>query len=112
MLFRKSANPAPCCIIAPPEEYSVFKLELPRLQALRIAGLYESVEDSALREEVLGHLNSVVQTWVRAVAQETGFDYALTSQEPARIFTFGSYRLGVHGPGRHLDPCWVFSWRQ
>ena len=49
-----------------------------------------------LREDVLGRLGELAQAWVTALSEAHGYgaDSAL-----ARIYTFGSFRLGVHGPG-------------
>ena len=66
---------------------------------LRAQNLYESREEATLREEVLGHLDQVAKEWVRRVSEETGLGDLPDAEENARIYTFGSYRLGVHGPG-------------
>lgn len=48
------------------------------------------------REDVLGRLGQMAQHWVDELSEAHGYgaDGAL-----ARIYTFGSFRLGVHGPG-------------
>lgn len=66
------------------------------LQHLRDEGLYESAAEAELREEVLGHLDSIVKNWIKGVAAAKGQD---VEDANAKIYTFGSYRLGVHGPG-------------
>ncbi len=69
------------------------------MQCLREQGLYESNEEAVLREEVLGRLDRLVKEWVLRVSSWQGLgDYGDVDAN-AKIFTFGSYRLGVHGPG-------------
>jgi poly(A) polymerase len=69
-------------------------------KCLQDHGLYESQAEALLREEVLGRLHSLMLQWVSRVAEIRG--YGATDAD-ARIFTFGSYRLGVHGPGADID---------
>lgn len=68
------------------------------LQCLRKEGLYESASELELRDYVLGTLQVLVTDWVRKVSLVKG--YAELGEEAiAKIYTFGSFRLGVHGPG-------------
>lgn len=53
------------------------------------------------REEVLGRLDTLAKAWVQRVTALYGMDGMGDAEgRNAKIFTFGSYRLGVHGPGR------------
>ncbi|GER32803.1 poly(A) polymerase, partial [Striga asiatica] len=73
------------------------------LPFLRDAGLYESHEESVKREEVLGRLDQIVKTWVKNISRAKGYNESIVHEANAKIFTFGSYRLGVHGPGADID---------
>ena len=65
-------------------------------------GLVEPPEDASRREEVLGQLNELLQTWVRGVTRRImGEDFAQDAY--IAMFTFGSFRLGVHTPGSDVD---------
>ncbi|KAJ8773036.1 hypothetical protein K2173_028213 [Erythroxylum novogranatense] len=85
-----------------PTEYDVVKThELEK--CLREVGLYESQEEAVSREEVLGRLDQIVKNWVKVISRSKGLNEQLVQEANAKIFTFGSYRLGVHGPGADID---------
>ncbi|KAF0901867.1 hypothetical protein E2562_006483 [Oryza meyeriana var. granulata] len=67
------------------------------------AGLYESPEESARREEVLRELDKIVKDWVKQLTSQRGYTDQMVEEANAVLFTFGSYRLGVHGPGADID---------
>ncbi|CAL4940194.1 unnamed protein product [Urochloa decumbens] len=66
-------------------------------------GLYESQEDAVSREEVLGKLDQTVKAWIKKATRISGYGEQFVHEANAKIFTFGSYRLGVHGPGADID---------
>ncbi|KAL2516282.1 Nuclear poly(A) polymerase 4 [Forsythia ovata] len=70
---------------------------------LEDSGLYESAEESAKREEVLTRLKQIVKDWVKELTRLRGYSDRMVEDANAVIFTFGSYRLGVHGPGTDID---------
>ncbi|KAH7437427.1 hypothetical protein KP509_05G071100 [Ceratopteris richardii] len=72
-------------------------------ECMRQSGLFESQEESILREEVLGHLDRIVKLWVTRISIARGYSAQVVMEANAKIFTFGSYRLGVHGPGSDID---------
>ncbi|XP_057434821.1 nuclear poly(A) polymerase 4 isoform X2 [Lotus japonicus] len=67
------------------------------------SGLYESDEEAAARREVLRRLDQIVKSWVKQVTRQRGYTDQMVDDANAVIFTFGSYRLGVHGPGVDID---------
>ncbi|XP_023751735.1 nuclear poly(A) polymerase 4 isoform X3 [Lactuca sativa] len=67
------------------------------------AGLYESQEEAAKREMVLGRIKQIVIDWVKQLTRLRGYTEQMVEDANAVIFTFGSYRLGVHGPGADID---------
>ncbi|XP_010526162.1 PREDICTED: nuclear poly(A) polymerase 4-like isoform X2 [Tarenaya hassleriana] len=66
-------------------------------------GLYESKEETQRREEVLGRIDQIVKCWVKQLTRQRGYTDQMVEDANAVIFTFGSYHLGVHGPGADID---------
>jgi len=55
------------------------------------------------REAVLGRVAALVKKFVYEVSLKRGLSEAAATAAGGKIFTFGSYRLGVHGPGSDID---------
>ncbi|KAL0430191.1 UNVERIFIED_CONTAM: Nuclear poly(A) polymerase 1 [Sesamum radiatum] len=70
---------------------------------LENAALCECREEATQREQVLGRLNEIVKTWIKNVSCAKGHSDCTVRHANAKIFTFGSYRLGVHSPGADID---------
>ncbi|XP_021819328.1 nuclear poly(A) polymerase 4 [Prunus avium] len=65
--------------------------------------LYESTDEAAKRVEVLGRIDRIVKDWVKQLTSQRGYTDQMVEDANAVIFTFGSYCLGVHGPGADID---------
>lgn len=71
---------------------------------LRRHNLYEDEDEMRKRVQVLGKLNTLAREFVkRASLTKPGFNEAKAMHAGAKIFTFGSYRLGVHASGADID---------
>ncbi len=57
----------------------------------------------ARREIVLGRMAALVKKFVQRVSLTRGLSEAAAKAAGGKIYTFGSYRLGVHGPGTDID---------
>ena len=55
------------------------------------------------REIVLDRLAAFVKSFVKTVSLARGLSEAAAETAGGKIFTFGSYRLGAHGPGSDID---------
>ncbi|KAI9217500.1 Poly(A) polymerase central domain-containing protein [Blastocladiella britannica] len=65
--------------------------------------LFPPPNDSAVRENVLGRLFVLVKRFVKQVAIRKGLPDDLADEIGGAMFSFGSFRLGVHGPGSDID---------
>ncbi|KAH7916225.1 poly-A polymerase [Hygrophoropsis aurantiaca] len=73
------------------------------MEELRRQNTFESVDEARNREIVLGRVAAVVKKFVRQVSLSRGLSEAAANAAGGKIFTFGSYRLGVHGPSSDID---------
>ncbi|KAJ7088006.1 Poly(A) polymerase central domain-containing protein [Mycena belliarum] len=73
------------------------------MEELRAQNTFETEEEARRREIVLGRVAALVQRFVREVSLTKGLSETAATAAGGKIFTFGSYRLGVHGPGSDID---------
>lgn len=67
------------------------------------SGIYESTEETARREEVLRRLDQIIKDWVKQLTRQKGYTEKMVEEANGIVRTFGSYRLGVHGPNADID---------
>eukprot|EP00871_Galdieria_phlegrea_P005634 jgi/Galph1/6071/GphlegSOOS_G4728.1 len=65
--------------------------------------LYESTKEAQRREQVLAELHQLINEWVRRVSLAQGISEDIVNETEAKLFTFGSYRLGVNPPNADID---------
>ena len=53
--------------------------------------------------EVLSKLNSLVKEWITELSVSKNMPQNIAEQVGGKIYTFGSYRLGVNTPGSDID---------
>ncbi|AGO10452.1 AaceriABL002Cp [[Ashbya] aceris (nom. inval.)] len=79
------------------------KLNDELIQELKKEGTFESEEETAKRIKVLQELQALAQEFVFKVSRKRNMSEGMARDAGGKIFTFGSYRLGVHGPGSDID---------
>eukprot|EP01071_Lankesteria_metandrocarpae_P003403 Lankesteria_metandrocarpae@DN2934_c0_g1_i1.p1 len=65
--------------------------------------LFESPEMMKHRESVLLELNKILAEWIQEQAVNAGLSEEDVKRSSGRLFTFGSYRLGIVAPGGDID---------
>ncbi|XP_076873929.1 poly(A) polymerase alpha [Brachyhypopomus gauderio] len=71
--------------------------------ALKPFGVFEEELELQRRILVLGKLNTLVKEWIREISESKNIPASLMDNVGGKIFTFGSYRLGVHTKGADID---------
>jgi poly(A) polymerase len=64
---------------------------------------YEDEADTRKREIILAKLNDLIRNWIKEVGVKEKKDEDTILHSGGKIFTFGSYRLGVHAPNTDID---------
>jgi poly(A) polymerase len=73
------------------------------IEELKSQGSFESEADTQKRVKVLGIMQELTQEFVRIVSLRKNMSEGMAHDAGGKIFTFGSYRLGVYGPGSDID---------
>ncbi|KAJ3067060.1 polynucleotide adenylyltransferase [Podochytrium sp. JEL0797] len=66
-------------------------------------GQFESEEEAQHREIVLGKLDAIFKEFVKRISLKRNLPESMANEAGGKIFTFGSYRLGVHGKASDID---------
>ncbi|CAH0697733.1 unnamed protein product [Spodoptera exigua] len=66
-------------------------------------GVFESEQEMHHRMEVLGALHRLVRQWIREESMRKNMPPSVAETVGGNIYTFGSYRLGVHHRGADID---------
>ncbi|XP_011494043.1 PREDICTED: poly(A) polymerase type 3-like isoform X2 [Ceratosolen solmsi marchali] len=72
-------------------------------EALKPYNVFESEEELNHRMEILSKLNALVKQWIRDTSIARNMPPNVADQVGGKIYTFGSYRLGVHHKGADID---------
>ncbi|XP_015833880.1 poly(A) polymerase type 3 isoform X2 [Tribolium castaneum] len=72
-------------------------------EALKPFGVFESEQELNHRMVILGKLYSLVKQWIKDVSISKNMPESVAENVGGKIYTFGSYRLGVHNRGADID---------
>ncbi|KAH8432217.1 polynucleotide adenylyltransferase [Aspergillus melleus] len=70
---------------------------------LKLQNNFESPTETEQRKQVLQLLQRCALEFVKLVSRKKGLSPAAVEAAGGKIFTYGSYRLGVYGPGSDID---------
>jgi len=73
------------------------------IRELKSKGSFESEAATKKRVEVLTILQKLTEEFVYRVSLKKNMSEGMARDSGGKIFTFGSYRLGVYGPGSDID---------
>lgn len=65
--------------------------------------VFETEAELNHRMEILAKLNTLVKEWIRDVSISKNMPPQMAERLGGKIYTFGSYRLGVHHKGADID---------
>ncbi|EPY54292.1 poly(A) polymerase Pla1 [Schizosaccharomyces cryophilus OY26] len=73
------------------------------IDELKRQNLFESSAESERRIKVLDDLQRIATEFVKKVSLAKHMNEKMANEAGGKIFTYGSYRLGVYGPGSDID---------
>lgn len=72
-------------------------------KSLEPYNVFETEQELNHRMEILAKLNTLVKQWVKDVSVSKNMPEQMAEKLGGKIYTFGSYRLGVHHKGADID---------
>lgn len=79
------------------------KLNDALMDELKARNNFEPPEATNRRQEVLRHFQRVTEAFVKLVAEKRNLAPSVVQNGGGKVATFGSYRLGVYGPGKQAQ---------
>ncbi|XP_033625951.1 poly(A) polymerase beta-like [Asterias rubens] len=73
------------------------------IEALKPHGVFENEDELNHRMVVLAKLDEIVKDWVQETSLKKNIPPNIAETVGGKIYTFGSYRLGVHTKGADID---------
>ena len=73
------------------------------VSSLEPHGCFETSDELNHRMEVLARLNALVKQWIKDLSIQKNMPSSVAETVGGKIYTFGSYRLGVHNKGADID---------
>lgn len=73
------------------------------IEELKRQGSFESEVETRRRVKILADMQELAQEFVRLASLKKNMSEGMARDAGGKIFTFGSYRLGVYGPGSDID---------
>ncbi|TGJ84641.1 hypothetical protein E0Z10_g4092 [Xylaria hypoxylon] len=93
-------KPISSALPTPAESHSTTQL----LEELRRQNTFETASETKKREKVINDLQRIADEFVRKVARaKEPHNEVLIRDARGEVFTYGSYCLGVYGPGSDID---------
>ncbi|NXN47107.1 PAPOG polymerase, partial [Rhinoptilus africanus] len=88
--------------LAPPKDIDCVQTQK-LVEAMRPFGVFEDEEEQNHRQVVLTKLNNLVKEWISELGESKNLPPSAAANVGGKIFTFGSYKLGVHTKGADID---------
>ncbi|NWY59446.1 PAPOG polymerase, partial [Chionis minor] len=88
--------------LAPPKDIDCIQTQK-LVEAMRPFGVFEDEEEQNHRLVVLSKLNDLVKEWISELGESKNLPPSAAANVGGKIFTFGSYKLGVHTKGADID---------
>ncbi|NXX50834.1 PAPOG polymerase, partial [Tricholaema leucomelas] len=73
------------------------------IEAMKPFDVFEDDKELNHRFIILGKLNNLVKEWIAELGESKNLPPSVLENVGGKIFTFGSYRLGVHTKGADID---------
>ncbi|NXX07563.1 PAPOG polymerase, partial [Larus smithsonianus] len=88
--------------LAPPKDIDCVQTQK-LVEAMRPFGVFEDEEEQNHRLVVLSKLNNLVKEWISELGESKNLPPSAVANVGGKVFTFGSYKLGVHTKGADID---------